>query len=101
MARIEIYRDQALVERIDLAEASYKIGRRPDNRIVLPDLTVSRLHARLFYDTPGRCWLLENLSQTNPVRINLEKITRPHILFDGDRISIGVFTLVFREGESI
>ena len=99
MARIEIYRDQALVERIALTDGSYKIGRRPDNRIVLPDLTVSRLHARLFYDATGRCWLLENLSQTNPVRINLEKITRPQVLFDGDQIYIGVFTLVFREGE--
>jgi len=98
VARIEIDRDQALVQRIDVADGSYKIGRRPDNRIVLPDLTVSRLHARLFYDPSGRCWLLENLSRTNPVRINLEKITRPQVLFDGDQIYIGVFRLVFREG---
>lgn len=79
-------------------EPEVTFGRRPGpphEHIQLMSPTVSRRHARLTFDN-GR-WLLENLSGTNPVVLNGERLSpggpaRP--LADGDRLEMG--EVVFR-----
>lgn len=65
------------------------IGLSPLNRLVIQDKerTVSRRHARLKFDN-GR-WQIEDLDSTNGTRVNGKYITRPRILFDGDKLAFG------------
>jgi hypothetical protein len=71
-------------------------GRSPQTIALLSD-TVSRRHARFAYSN-GR-WAVTNLSRTNPVVVNDERMTdssseRP--LADGDRVELGEVVLRFR-----
>lgn len=64
-------------------------------QIVSP--TVSRLHAAIDF-AEGR-WSIENLSDTNPLRVNgaeLERGGPPLTLSDGDTVELGEVTLRFR-----
>ena len=75
------------------------LGREPGNsprHIALQSSTVSRQHARLAYANGS--WVVANLSQTNPVVVNDERLAngdgeRP--LADGDRLELGEVVLRF------
>lgn len=97
MADLVILKENKEIKRLSLPPQTLTIGRRPESSIILPDLTVSREHACLHFDRDRRCWQIENKSHKNPVRVNELPIARPQILFDGDRIDVGIFTLVFSE----
>lgn len=65
------------------------MGRDPDEcRIVIEDPLVSRRHARCLL-TPEGGITIENLSQTNPIKINDEDLTGQHLLEEGDQIRMG------------
>ena len=66
--------------RYKLAEGEYIIGRRSDCQIFVPDMRVSRQHARLWRDGDG--WTLEDLGSNNGTYVS------------GTRIPAGVFTPV-------
>jgi pSer/pThr/pTyr-binding forkhead associated (FHA) protein len=100
MAKLEVYLKNERIESRELTSETLSIGRKPDNDLVLHDLTVSRVHAQLDYAKDGKFWQLKNMSKTNPVKLNGEELTKPEIMFDDDHISIGMYTLVFRYGES-
>jgi FHA domain len=76
------------------------LGREPGHSpqtVALQSDTVSRRHARFTY-SDGH-WAVTNLSQTNPVVVNDERIVdssmeRP--LADGDRVELGEVVLRFR-----
>jgi len=69
-----------------------RIGRNPDNAIVLPDSLVSRAHAEIRYD--GKTAVIQDIGGKNPVRVNGEEV-QERVLSDGDRISLGGFELVY------
>lgn len=78
------------------------IGRRSDCDIVVSANTVSRQHA-LIYSQHG-VFMLRNLSQTNPIRLNNEKILKHHdtvVLNEADQIQIGptTFTVALQLSE--
>src|SRR4051812_50135263 len=54
--------------RYKLGEGEYVIGRRSDCQIFVPDMRVSRQHARLWRD--GESWTLEDLGSNNGTYIN-------------------------------
>ncbi len=54
--------------RYKLGEGEYVIGRRSDCQIFVPDMRVSRQHARLWKDGDG--WMLEDLGSNNGTYIN-------------------------------
>jgi hypothetical protein len=71
-------------------------GRSPQT-IALQSDTVSRRHARFAYSN-GR-WAVANLSRTNPVVVNDERLADNSIerpLADGDRVELGEVVLRFR-----
>ena len=76
-----------------LAGRTVRLGRDPDNDIVIesPDRSVSRHHARLDFD--GRSWRIVDTRSTNGVRVNGELITPgeagARALADGDRFLLG------------
>jgi SARP family transcriptional regulator, regulator of embCAB operon len=74
-------------------ESSTRIGRRPDNDIVLDDDDVSRYHA-VIIDTGGT-FVISDLRSTNGVQIHGRRIRGSATLTDGDHIRIGGHDFVF------
>ncbi len=74
-------------------ESSNRIGRRPDNDIVLDDDDVSRYHA-VVIDT-GTGFVISDLRSTNGVSVAGRRIRGSATLADGDRIRIGSHEFTF------
>lgn len=64
-----------------------RIGRAPDNDLVLDDVQVSRYHARLIRQ--GSTLIVEDLGSTNGTLVSGRRITQPAVLQPGDTIAIG------------
>ncbi len=62
--------------------------------IILEDASVSREHAKILF--LGNRYAIENLSETNPVILNGEKVQAQKELKTGDEIVCGVIKLQFR-----
>jgi ABC-type multidrug transport system ATPase subunit/pSer/pThr/pTyr-binding forkhead associated (FHA) protein len=76
-----------------------KIGRRPDNDIVVNDLGVSKQHAELRQSTTGRYQLID-LGSHNGTFVNGTRVNQVE-LKDGDIIAIGHVTYRLAGGELI
>jgi hypothetical protein len=64
-----------------------RIGRHPENLILLRDPKASRFHA-IIYRKDSRL-VLEDLASTNGTRVNGEIVLKKRTLFSGDLIKIG------------
>jgi pSer/pThr/pTyr-binding forkhead associated (FHA) protein len=69
-----------------------KIGRLPDNHVVIDNPAVSGHHARVTREGP-QC-ILEDLESTNGTFVNEKRVTR-HELVSGDVVLIGKHVLLF------
>jgi serine phosphatase RsbU (regulator of sigma subunit)/pSer/pThr/pTyr-binding forkhead associated (FHA) protein len=72
--------------RYKLGEGEYVIGRRSDCQIFVPDMRVSRQHARLWKDGEG--WTLEDLGSDNGTYINGQRLEAATVLRHDDEIMI-------------
>ena len=72
--------------RYKLADGEYIIGRRSDCQIFVPDMRVSRQHARLWRD--GEAWQIEDLGSNNGTFINGAKVQTATPLRHDDEILI-------------
>ncbi len=97
MAYLRVIYQNREREKVELTAHPFSIGRLPENTLVLHDRTVSRRHAVLHFDAQKKCWIIENLSATNPIRLNGKILEGPTVLFDGDEIAIGLYRLAFSE----
>jgi len=70
----------------DIRSACVRIGRLPDNDVVLDDLLVSRHHAELHRCAGG--WRLVDLASPNGTHVNGQRIMQATIV-EGDLIGIG------------
>ncbi len=70
-----------------LAGTATRIGRSPDNDIVLSDIKVSRHHAVITYT--GTKLVITDLGSANGVRVRGRRIDPSAELFGGDRVRIG------------
>jgi pSer/pThr/pTyr-binding forkhead associated (FHA) protein len=75
-------------------EGSTRIGRRPDNDIILDDDEVSRYHA-VVIDT-GSGFVVSDLRSTNGVQVGGRRIRNSVMLADGDHIRIGGHEFTFQ-----
>ncbi len=76
------------------------IGRDPNQaQIVIPDRRVSRRQAEIRPDARGQ-FVIRNLSQTNPTRVNGQILAGDHPLQSGDRIQIVDIILEVRSGQT-
>lgn len=64
-----------------------RIGRSPDNDLVLDDPRVSRYHAQLSHR--GDVLIVEDLGSTNGTLVNGRRISGPHVLQPTETIAIG------------
>ncbi|HWC77324.1 MAG TPA: FHA domain-containing protein, partial [Blastocatellia bacterium] len=84
---------------LELVQDETRIGRAPGrNELVLNDERVSRQHATL--TRLERTYVLNDLESANGTLVNGLKISE-RVLAHGDTISIGNFSLVFEEKESL
>lgn len=74
-------------------DASTRIGRLPDNDIVLDDENVSRYHA-VVVDSGGN-FVISDLRSTNGISVDGRRIRGSAPLADGDRIRIGGHEFTF------
>ncbi|MBN1580175.1 MAG: FHA domain-containing protein [Anaerolineae bacterium] len=73
-----------------------RLGRAPDNDIVLGDAQVSRYHATIVVAGPQ--YVISDLGSANGTIVNAVRIQQPTPLRDGDLITIGNERLRFRQG---
>jgi len=69
-----------------------KIGRGEEADLILPNTSVSRIHATI--KKQGKQFIIFDADSQNGFRINQQPLTE-HVLSSGDEIQIGIFTLVF------
>lgn len=78
MIALRLVRDGAVVREVVFAQLPVSLGRGPENDFVVPDASVSRLHARLEQDGEGRL-MLRDLGSVNglhvgPARVESEPV---------------------------
>ena len=78
-----------------IGDQTVRIGRAPDNEIVLGHESVSRHHAEIVRSAEG--WTISDLGSKNGIKINTYR-TRQQDLRDGDRIEIGHIHLLVSIG---
>lgn len=74
-------------------QGEVRMGRAPENQVLITDARVSRHHARLFFSN-GQYWL-EDLNSKNGTFLNGKRLNGPVVLTDGDRVKIGAVMFVF------
>jgi FHA domain/Domain of unknown function (DUF1707) len=74
------------------APSGFTIGREPGCDLVIGDLTVSRLHARL--TGTGGHWLLCDLGSMNGTRRNGWRVSSPVPVQVGDQVTFGRVTFI-------
>ena len=72
--------------RFKLADGDYVIGRRSDCQVFVPDMRVSRQHARLHKNGEG--WLLEDLGSNNGTYVNGVRVQQATSIKHDDEIVI-------------
>src|SRR5262245_25374664 len=71
------------------------IGRDPDIEMPLADVGISRKHARVYRDEKRARYVVEDLGSTNGTRLNGVRLSKPHVITEGDKITLGTTTLKF------
>ncbi len=95
MARLVIMFRSDTLREVHVGPEPLKIGRDQSNHIQLDNPAVSRFHAEVYRQ--GYPFFVEDKNSTNGVCVNDVLITWKCGLKDGDRITIGKHTLMFRE----
>lgn len=80
----------------DFSQPVISMGRDPGNDIQIPLTTVSRQHARIFYERGD--YFLEDLGSTHGSEHNGRKLDRgeKRLLRDGDQIRVMTFSITFQ-----
>lgn len=92
-----LFRDRVL-ETVPFDRPTLRVGRMPENDLVIDNLGVSRFHARLHLEE--RRVFLEDAGSENGCLVNGERISGRREIAPGDRISIGKHELRVRSASS-
>jgi hypothetical protein len=79
------------------ADRRLSIGRAPSCDFTVPDISVSRWHAKLHKDDEQ--WVLTDLGSTNGTRLNGWRVTSPVPVRPGDHITFGNAVFVLTDDE--
>jgi pSer/pThr/pTyr-binding forkhead associated (FHA) protein len=94
MPRLDLYTNRELAAKIRLEGTSILVGRSSDCDVQIPNVWVSRHHARIEVDDTGG-HTIEDLS-ANGTRLNCSMVERRTPLSPGDRIYIEDHVLIYR-----
>jgi len=89
--RLVVKQNNRIVNEFRFAEGPISIGRRTDNRIMLPDRAVSKQHAVISVTDDGK-WKVEDLDSANKTFLNDDEIHEAEIK-TGDVLRIVDFTI--------
>jgi ABC-type multidrug transport system ATPase subunit len=89
--------DRRPTARMPLPAKAMRIGRVPDNELVLSDLNVSRHHAEL-RKSPTGSYEIVDLGSHNGTFVNGQRVTN-QLLTEQDLVSIGSSTFRLKDGE--
>jgi ABC transport system ATP-binding/permease protein len=97
--RLVILRQQRLHRFVELGDRLLKVGRGPQNDIVLddPDQVVSRFHAELRPDAAG--YVLVDLNSQNGTWVNAERVERV-AMRTGVPVAIGPYELMIEDSRA-
>ncbi len=88
-----------LGKRFTLENNPTRVGRGPDNHIVLDGDSVSRRHAH--FEQRSNNWLVVDDGSTNGTYCNDEQISREYSLKNGDRVKVGPTIFKFLSGADV
>jgi len=93
---LEVRQNGQAPSRVEVGSAAVRIGRAPENQVVLGDTYTSGRHAEIVVHGGGRA--VRDLGSTNGTRLNGRDLVAGdvHPLHDGDVIEIGNAALVYR-----
>lgn len=97
-AALRVVRGPLAGEVWTLDGAEISVGRAPESKLFLDDITVSRNHA-IFKQIDGS-WSLHDLGSLNGTYVNREILADSIELNSGDEIQIGKFRFTFYRGEN-
>ncbi len=95
MAHLKSLDDKILIPLVE--GVPLQVGRSPRCEVVIDDLSISSVHARL--SLRGGKLKLTDLESTNGTRVNYAGIREPRFLMDGDVVEFGSFTFVVHGSE--
>jgi len=100
MAKIVLRFGEQVLKEYELGSHALKIGRLPDNTVVIDNPAVSSHHARIIHD--GGKFVIEDLKSTNGTYINEQRVHR-QVLEHGDTVLVGKHKLVYdaSDGENV
>jgi len=96
MAKFYLKFNAAVIKEIPIEKTPLTIGRKPDNDIVIDNLSVSGHHAKITQQ--GNSYVIEDLQSTNGTFVNEKRIITA-ALKHNDAILIGQHTLVLNDPE--
>lgn len=79
--------------KIIVTEQGARIGRQPDNDLVLSEPSTSRHHCVITAAKDG--FVLTDLQSTHGTSVNQTRVTEPQLLDDGDELMVGKTHMVF------
>jgi pSer/pThr/pTyr-binding forkhead associated (FHA) protein len=96
VSRLVIFREQFVHRYVELTRRELKIGRGPQNDVVLddPDKVVSRFHAELRPE--GDDYVLIDLNSQNGTWVDSQRVDRI-VLQAGVPVGIGPYRLVYEQ----
>jgi adenylate cyclase len=89
-----VYEAEGRPQKYKLEEGAVSLGRSSENEIVLNDFSVSRRHAVIKREKDR--WVVQDQNSTNGIKVNGRFVTQAP-LTAGDVLTIGTFSLTFRE----
>ena len=94
MFELNVFLRDKLVGRSVFQNEEVRIGRAADNEVQIDNLALSRYHASI--ENLGGAYVLKDFGSQNGTFVNGQRVEGRYGLNDGDRVSVGKFTLVFR-----
>jgi hypothetical protein len=95
MAKMVLMYQNTVLKEVLFGQRGVRIGRSPDNDLVIDNTAVSHHHARAFVGTEGH-WLLEDIGSLNGTFVNGQRIKRV-TLRPGDTVAIGKHRILIEE----
>jgi two-component system, cell cycle response regulator len=93
-------KDPALLgKRFLLEDSPMRVGRGPDNEIVLDGESISRRHAS--WERRGSRWWVVDERSTNGTYVNDELVDQDQALTNGDRVKVGGLIFKFLSGDDV
>jgi hypothetical protein len=99
MAKLILKFGHSTLQEIHVGQSGVRIGRSPDNAMVVDNQAVSHHHARVFIGTNGQL-LLEDLGSMNGTFVN-GRLARNMSLVPGDSITIGKHTILVEDSREM